>query len=128
MPIGKTTVSVSKPGYCRPGLALPIEIPADDIELTMLRSATLLVTVDFDGVDVEGNYIVKVAPEAGEAVGRWGGSGNLDANGSMKFENVPPGRYTVKGRPNPGTDEQETEPQTVELLGGESVEVILKAK
>ena len=46
----------------------------------------------------------------------------------MKFENVPPGKYVVTGRPNPGNDQQKTEPQTVELLEGESVEVILKAK
>ncbi|HUG91239.1 MAG TPA: carboxypeptidase-like regulatory domain-containing protein [Planctomycetaceae bacterium] len=128
VPIGKVNIWVHKPGYCRPGLGLPIEMPADDVALSMLRAATLIVTVDFDGVDLEGGYIVNVTPEKGAVVGSWGGSGNIDDKGTRTFENVPPGRYVVTGRPNPGNDSQATDPTTVELLEGESVEVILKAK
>ena len=128
VPIGRASVSVHKSGWCRPGLGLPIETPADDVELTMQRAATLLITVDFDGADLEGGYIVRVVPEAGEAAGRWSASGNIDANFSTRYQNIPPGRYVVTGRPNPGNDTQETDPVTVELVGGESMEVILKAK
>jgi hypothetical protein len=46
----------------------------------------------------------------------------------MTFEIVPPGRYVLRGQPNPGSSGEQTEPVRVELKGGELVEVILKAK
>lgn len=69
-----------------------------------------------------------IAPEGGEAVGKYGGSGNIDADGRIAFENVPPGRYVLRGRPNPGSDGEETEPTTVDLKGGQASEITLKAK
>jgi hypothetical protein len=128
VPVGKANVWVHKPGWCRPGLGLAIEMPAQDVELTMKPAATLVVTVDFDGADLEAGYVVHVVPEEGQATGRWSGTGNIDANFSIRYENIPPGKYVVTGRPNPGSDDQETEPLTVELVGGESTDVILKAK
>jgi hypothetical protein len=41
---------------------------------------------------------------------------------------VPPGRYILSGRPNPGSDAEETDPVTVDLEGGQVSEVTLKAK
>ena len=46
-------------------------------------------------------YIVHIEPEGGEAVGKWSGSGNIDAANRIAFRDVPPGRYVLKGRPNP---------------------------
>ncbi len=46
----------------------------------------------------------------------------------MAFAIVPPGRYVLRGRPNPGSDAEETEPVTVDLKGGQAAEVTLKAK
>ena len=72
--------------------------------------------------------MVKIEPEGGEVVGSYGGSGNIDAKNQMTFEIVPPGRYVLRGRPNPGSDGEETGPVTVDLKGGQAAEVTLKAK
>ena len=57
-----------------------------------------------------------------------GGSGNIDAKNQMTFEIVPPGRYVLRGQPNPGSSNEQTDPLTVDLKGGQVSEVTLKAK
>ena len=49
VPAGNASVWVHKKDYCRPGLGQPIKIPANDVALTMVRSARIQVTVDFAG-------------------------------------------------------------------------------
>ncbi|HEV3025508.1 MAG TPA: carboxypeptidase-like regulatory domain-containing protein, partial [Pirellulales bacterium] len=128
VPVGRATIWVHKSGYCRPGLGEPIATPKNDIELQMMKAARVLVTVDFtDRLRPQG-YIVQIAPEGGDRVGTFGGSGNIDANNQIVFENVPPGRYTFQGRPNPSSGNQETEAVTIPLRGGETSGVTLKAK
>ena len=128
VPGGTATIWLHKPGYCRPGLGLPIATPKDDVELQMMKSASVRVTVDFTGKERPAGYMVSIAPEGGEVVGSYGGSGNIDARNQMTFEIVPPGRYVLRGRPNPGSDAEETGPVTVDLKGGQAAEVTLKAK
>jgi protocatechuate 3,4-dioxygenase beta subunit len=127
-PIGRASVWVNKPGYVRPGLGVKIETPADDVSLTMIKAAALEVTVDFTGTTRPEGYIVEVAPEGGEAVGKWGGSGNINAEGTITYKQIPPGKYVVTGRPNPGKESDRTEPQTVDLLGGETTKIMLHPK
>ena len=126
--MGTATIWVHKPGYCRPGLGLPIATPKGDVELQMMKSASVRVTVDFTGKERPEGYMVSIEPEGGEVVGSYGGSGNIDAKNQMTFEIVPPGRYVLRGRPNPGSDDEQTEPVTVDLKGGQASEVTLKAK
>ena len=128
VPGGTATIWLHKPGYCRPGLGLPIATPKDDVELQMMKAASVRVTVDFTGKERPAGYMVRIAPEGGEVVGSYGGSGNIDARNQMTFEIVPPGRYVLRGRPNPGSDAEETGPVTVDLKGGQAAEVTLKAK
>jgi hypothetical protein len=128
VPVGKATVSVYKPGYVRPGLGQPITAPNQDLELSMLKAARVVVTVDFGGIDRKGGYVVSIEPEGGEAVGKYGGSGNINDKNQMTFDHVPPGRYVFRGRPNPGSDDQRTDPATVELKGGKTTEIKLTAK
>ena len=128
IPISAATVRVHKPGYVRPGLALTIEVPATDLKLEMQAAAKLKVTVDFSATKRAGEYIVNIEPEGGQVIGSWGGSGQIDANNIITFQNVPEGKYVVYGRPNPGRTDQQTDPKTVELKGGETTEVTLKAK
>ena len=128
VPIGTASVWIHKPGYVRPGLGPTIQTPADDIQLTMVQAAKVQVVVDFTATTRPEGYIVEMAPEEGATVGKWSGSGNIDASGAISFDNVPPGRYVLKGRPNPGNAAQETEPTTVDLAGGKTTDVVLKAK
>jgi hypothetical protein len=128
VPIGKATIWVHKPGYTHPGLGPPITTPKDDVELKMIKSARIEVTVDFTGKERPEGYMVQLASEGGDKVGTYGGSGNINAKNQMIFENVPPGRYVLSGRPNPGSDKQQTEPVTIDLKGGQTAKVTLNAK
>ena len=84
----------------------------------MIPAATIEVTVDFGNANRSGGYIVEVAPEGGQAIGKWSASGSVNAEGSITYEQIPPGKYVVTGRPNPGADKDRTEPQTIDLPGG----------
>jgi hypothetical protein len=128
VPAGKAVIWVHKPGYCRPGLGLEVTTPKDDIALEMMRSASVRVTVDFGGKERPAGYIVQIQPEGGEAVGKFGGSGNIDAANQISYKDVPPGRYVLQGQPNPSSGDQRTEPVTIDLKGGQAVDVTLRAK
>ena len=58
-------------------------------------------------------YIVHVEPEGGEQVGKWSGDGNIDDENQITYENIPPGKYVITGRPNPGSETETTNPVTV---------------
>ena len=128
IPISTATVVVYRDGYARPGLGLKIDVPATDLKLEMQPAAKLKVTVDFSAAKRVGNYLINIEPEGGEKIGSWGGTANIDADHQYTFENVPEGKYILYGRPNPGGTDQQTERKTVELKGGETTEVTLKAK
>jgi hypothetical protein len=70
-------------------------------------------------------YIVEIEPEGGSKVGSWGGSATINASNQTQFSNVPPGRYVLRGKPNPTGEDEITKPQLVELNGGEEIEVTL---
>jgi hypothetical protein len=128
IPLGKATIWVHKPGYTRPGLGEPITTPKDDVELRMTKAARVEVTVDFTGTERPKGYIVRIEPEGGDKVGSFGGSGNINAKNQIIFENVPPGRYTFTGQPNPGSSNQQTDPVTIEVKGGQTAKITLSAK
>ena len=128
LPVGRATIWLSKSGYCRLGLGKPITLPTQDVELTMIKAARLRVTVDFTGIDRPGAYIVELKPEGGEAVGKWSGSGNIDAKNQIEFDDVPPGRYVLQGRPNPSGKNEQARPMPVILNVGRSIEVTLPAR
>ena len=128
IPRGRTTIWVYKEGYCRPGLGLPVKTPASDVKLSMVKSSRIEVVVDFSKSKRPEGYMVQIEPEGGSVVGSWGGSGNIDVANTITFQNVPPGRYVLKGRPNPGSTNDETDPVTIDLVGGETEPVVLEAK
>jgi hypothetical protein len=92
VPAGKASIWVHKPGFCRPGVSEPITISSNDVELRMIRAASVYVAVDFTGKARPAEYIVSIEPEGGGSVGSFGGSGHVDANGHIAFKDVPPGR------------------------------------
>jgi hypothetical protein len=128
VPIGRGSVWVHKPGYVRPGLPGPIPLPSEDLHLSMVQATNVRVTVDFTGAERPGGYLVQIEPEGGSTVGSWGGSGNIDADNRITFRDVPPGRYILRGQPNPSRGNQQTQPVTVDLKGGQTTEVTLRAR
>ena len=44
---------------------------------------------------------MKIEPKDGEVVGSFGGSGMIDSNNQITFENVPPETYVLNGTPPP---------------------------
>ncbi len=128
IPVGKATIWLHRPGYVRPGLGQNITTPKKDVALSMMKSAKIIVTVDFTGKQRPNGYMVRMKPEGGEKIGTYGGSGNIDAKNQMTFDNVPPGKYILHGRPNPGSDDQETEPINIDAKGGQTIEVRLVPK
>ena len=128
VPVGTAKVWVRKAGYVRPGLGQAITTPKEDIALTMGRAGKIVVTVDFTGKERPADYMVHLEPEGGEVVGSYGGSGSINDKNQMIFDNIPPGRYFANGRPNPGSDNQQTEKVKVDLKGGQTAEIKLQAK
>lgn len=128
VPAGTASIWVHKPGYSGPGLGRPVRAPQANVEIRMMRAASVRVTVAFTGKNRPEDYMVTIKPEGGDVVGSYGGSGSLDPKNQMVFEILPPGRYFLTGRPNPGSDAEETEPVTLDLQGGQAAEVTLRAK
>jgi hypothetical protein len=127
VPRGACSVWISKKGYCYHGLGPKIQTPKSALVLTMNASAQLVISVDFGQMPRPAAYIVELEPEGGNKIGTWGGSGNIDANKQMSFNDVPPGRYFVCGHPNPSSEKERTKLQLVELKGGEKFELTLPA-
>jgi hypothetical protein len=128
VPIGRSRIWLHKRGYCRPGLGPAITTPAKDLELTMVKSCGVRVVVEFARGPRPPGYIVEIKPEGGAAVGTWGGSGNIDAGNRIAFHDAPPGKYVLRGRPNPSNGKDQTEPVTIELKGGQTLPVTLHAR
>ena len=94
----------------------------------MIQSAGVRVVVEFDGAARPAGYIVHIVPEGGEAVGKWSGSGNIDAANRIAFRDVPPGRYVLKGQPNPSRGNDHSDAVTIDLKGGQTLPVTLRAR
>ena len=128
VPAGRARITLQKDGYCRAGLGLSVTTPTKDVALSMMKAAQVRVTVDFAGTVRPEEYIVQIEPEGGSAIGTWGGSGKIDTNNQISFQNVPPGRYALTGQPNPSKPNQRTKPIAVDLKGGQTAEITLPAK
>ena len=129
VPHGSTSIWISKPGYVRAGLGESITTPKAGISLAMKKAGRTVITVEFAALREKPNgYIVHIEPEGGEAIGKWSGDGNINEKNQIIYENIPPGKYVIWGRPNPGSEKERTDPINVELQGGETKEIKLIAK
>ncbi|MEM8734887.1 MAG: carboxypeptidase-like regulatory domain-containing protein [Planctomycetota bacterium] len=131
LPSGLGRLLPYHPGHVHIGLRSPSKFPDDDIVIELSQAGTLEVKVKFDPPRA-GGYIVNIAPKGakagGEMVGSWGGSSNLDENDTVLFKNIPPGEYVVHGRPNPGSNLEQTEDALVKIEGGKEASIEIKAK
>jgi hypothetical protein len=128
IPFGQAAVWVHKPGFTQVGQSQIFTMPKVDLELAMTRAGQIVVTVDFIGKQRPQAYNVQLEPEGGNAVGKFGGSGHIDDQNQITFSNVPPGRYVLRGRPNPGSTRQETDPVTIDVQASQTAQVKLMAK
>lgn len=104
-----------------------VQLPSDGVELKLTPAGSLTVNVEFDQPPPT-RYVIQLEPEGGNAVGKWGGSANIDEERSYTFQNIPPGTYVLTGKPNPGSVRETTEPLTIKIRGGDNQKVTLKAK
>ena len=99
------------------------------IVLKLQQTGSLMVkVVDSQGNPVVARYNVSIEPEGGGGVGSWGGSGNIRKDGTMIFHNIPPGRYNVTGKPNPGPVNKTSKPILVEIKGKDRYTVEIVAR
>ncbi len=99
-------------------------IPSDDIKLVMTGTGTIMgKVVDKDGNRPKGGIILELEPEGGNKPGTWGSSGNLSADGTFNISGIPPGRYVISTRPNPGSTNFEPNTGKVTIEGGKTYEI-----
>ncbi len=120
---GTGSVWIHRQGYVRPGLGPEVQAPSSDLELQMVKSSSVRVRVSFPKGSKPHGYLVKIADSRGEVAGTWGGSGNIDAEGMIQFRDMPPGNYSLWGRPNPGSDDEQTKEYKIAMVGGEELEI-----
>lgn len=124
VPAGTARYTASAVDYITVGLGEVLVLSEKPVMLKVTASGKMKVTVK----GAKGPFVVNVAPEGGEKVGSWGGSSQLGPDGTCVFTDIPPGRYTVHSRPNPGGEADRTPDVTVAVKPRETAEVLLKAK
>jgi hypothetical protein len=127
-PAGKAKIWLHKSGYSMAGLDRTITLPENGLEFQLLKAGSIRVTVDFNGGNRPKEYMVELEPAGGKAVGKYGGVATIDARNVFTFEDVPPGKYVVKGHPNPSSEQQVSEAIEVDLRNANAVDVTIKAK
>jgi len=100
------------------------DIPSDDIKLVVTGTGTISgKVVDKDGNRPKGGIILELEPEGGNKPGTWGYSGHLSPDGTFKISGIPPGRYVISTRPNPGSSNFEPNIGKITVKGGKVYEL-----
>ena len=122
VPNGTGTLRVRHGSYCLPSSILKLTTPARDVDLRLVKSAKLHVTVDFTGTDRPETYLVMVRSADGGAAlpsqeqlqntvtlvhnAHYATDGlrveirPIDNNKQVSFTVVPPGKYILEGWPS----------------------------
>lgn len=134
VPAGWVSLWPFKEGYTQVEQRTEVLTPAKDLKLEMALAGSVEVEVDFSAYETRkekrpSGYLVEIAvtPETKQER-PWGGSANINDDGEWTFRNVPPGKYILFGRPNPGGRNDETERVTIEVEPGKTSFVTLDAK
>jgi 5-hydroxyisourate hydrolase-like protein (transthyretin family) len=115
---GTTTVHLKK------SIFEPYPVPSDNIKLVVTGTATIRgKVVDETGKRPPGGIMLKLEPEGGNKPGSWGGSWNLSADGSFEMKGIPPGRYVISTRPNPGSSKFEPNVEKITVRSGKRYEI-----
>jgi len=86
--------------------------------------------LEASGKPITSKYMVEIAEQGAKkgAVGSWGGSANIGTDGTFTFEGIPPGKYIVTGKPNPGRIDDRADPVEVRIEGKDRHSINLIAK
>lgn len=110
--------------YLKNSTSQQYPVPSDNIKLIVTGTATIWgKVVDKNGKRPPGGIILKLDPEKGKNPGRWGGSWTLSADGSFKMTGIPPGRYVISTRPNPGSTKYEPSAEKITVRVGKTYEI-----
>jgi 5-hydroxyisourate hydrolase-like protein (transthyretin family) len=80
--------------------------------------------VDAKGKPSTGGTIHAWPP--GDPIGKWGGSMNVEADGTFEFKNVPPGPYTISTKPSYPGAKPDPNAQQITVTSGKTIEVTVK--
>jgi hypothetical protein len=131
LPGGSCQLFVHGTGYTQQAVLERHKIPADDLVIRVSAAGNVRGKVTRNGeVPTDASYIASITPEGGNKLGSWGGSMEVKADGSFEFNDVPPGRYTVTARPNPGPVLKGKDPNQKPIVveSGKTVEVEIDFK
>jgi hypothetical protein len=131
LPAGSCQLFVHGTGYTQKAVLERHTIPAPGFTIRMSASGNVRGKVTRNGeVPTDASYIANLTPEGGEKVGSWSGSMDIKADGTFEFTDVPPGRYTVTARPNPGPVLKGKDPneKAITVEPGKTVEIEIDFK
>ena len=126
VPHGTARLTGHRNDFFFPGLGQAVTIPGEQVELRLSKAAAIIVRVEFSRDRGEQEYIANLTPAGGEKIGSWSGSSKVDTENMVKFKGVPPGKYELNVHPNPSSEADRKNVQTIELKGGEETTVEVK--
>jgi hypothetical protein len=110
---GYVTVNVSAPGYYFGDIFTIYDVPSDNLKLLLTRAGGIQVSVTDKSGKALAAYggsplLVSLEPkEYPHKIGSYGGGGTVKNDGTLEFNDVPPGEYRLTCRPNPSNDSKQ---------------------
>jgi hypothetical protein len=127
LPQGIVQLACYREGYYYNPVLNVHDIDDSPLTLKMIRTGVVRIgVVDAQGQPITSRFVVELEPEGGSRVGSWGGSSNIGGDGTVTFKGVPPGRYVVWGKPNPGRADAKTEVHPVTVTGEDEHRIELR--
>jgi hypothetical protein len=131
LPAGSCRLVAWLKDYHQVGPLKRTDVPSGDIAIKMTQTGNVHGKVtQAGGAPTDGPYLAEIKPEGGEKIGSWGGSTTVKADGTFEFDGVPPGRYVVTARQNPGPVVKGKDPnaKTVDVTPGKTLDVEISVK
>ena len=124
VPQGFLRLSASHESYFPIDTMRQYKSPAKDVALRMTATGAVEGRVLKKDGSPAADAQVSVDPE-GDPIGKWGGGINVKPDGTFKFENVPPGKYTVSANPGMAKLGKDARAKQIEVKAGETAKVEL---
>lgn len=100
------------------------DIPSDNIKLVLTGTGAVTgKVVDKEGKRPAGGIVLELEAEGGNKIGTWGYSGHLSEDGTFEIKGIPPGKYVISTRPNPGSSKFEPNAGKITIEAGKEYEM-----